>query len=100
MHLRGDESSPPGREVVSTYDLAVKLLEDVRNQAAHFAVIESPAPTSEAAPQYAAPLIVSSPMLGFGPTGAPSQPNQPFASNPYGPNGNNLVRGPWPWELP
>lgn len=58
-----DESTGAGREVVSTYDLAVKLMDDVRNQAAHFNVNESPAPTSAAEPQYAAPLVVSAPLV-------------------------------------
>ena len=101
LAVRGfDESTAAGREVVATYDLAAKLLDDVRNQAAHLAVTESPAPTSEPTPQYAAPLLVSSSLIGFGPTGQPPATNQPFASNPYGPNGSNVDRGPWPWELP
>jgi hypothetical protein len=70
LAVRGfDENNPADKNVVAANATAREWLLNVRRQAADIdGVIESPAPTSQAQPQYADPLIVSSPLEGFGPS--------------------------------
>lgn len=72
LAIRGfDENNASDRNILTANAAVEKLWHDVARQAAHFAVRESPAPTSLADPQYADPLVVSLPLQGWNPNQGP-----------------------------
>lgn len=98
--LRGFDPQNPGD--MAARDLWVagrEYFDAVERQHAHPLVNESPQPTAQAQPQYAAPLIVGQPLLGWMPGQCPQgngTTNSPLAPGSGFPPGSSWPPTGWP----
>jgi hypothetical protein len=95
--LRGFDPTNPGDTAARDLWIAAReFFKDVERQSAHPLVTESPAPTIQAQPQYAGPMVVGQPLLGWMPGQSPPALPPSASGIPLPPGVNWPSGSQWP----